>query len=269
MAVYEDLRSAGIGHNSGASGDVFERLTARDAELTRTANIWIANTKAVEDQETADALSGFLKQVTLLRSDADAARKNEKQPHLDAARAVDEKWRPLIERCDNTKRLLEPRLQAYLQKKRREQEEEARRQREEAERKRREAEEAQRRAEELIRAAEAGTLDEGTNVVGAIQRAEEVAREAEAAAKAAEKAASAKVMAGGQYTVGGRKKSTSLRTYTTVKVVDLKACAAYLVKIKAPELVEACEKAARRLYRANPEAPIPGTEVVTEERIAL
>lgn len=269
MAVYEDLRSTGMGHNSGATDDTFEKLLAREAELKQTGNLWLANTNAIQDQETADALSGFLKQVTLLRSDADAARKNEKQPHLDAARAVDEKWNPLIKRADKTKELLEPRLKAWLQKKRREQEEEARRQREEAERKRREAEEAQRKAEELVRAAEAGQLSDTTDVIGNIQRAEEAAREAAAAEKAAKEAAAAKVLAGGQYTVNGRKKSTSLRTHTVISVTDLKACAAYLVKIKAPEIIEACEKAARRLHRANPEAPIPGTTVTTEERLAL
>lgn len=268
MALYEDARP-GLGHNLPPTALTLEHLLEREAELTQTGNVWLQSTAEIADQEQADALTGFLKQVALLRSDADATRKTEKQPFLDGAAAVDEKYRPVIQRADTTKRLLEPRLTAYHQRKRQEQEAEARRQREEAERARRAAEEERRKAEELVRAAEAGRLSEADNVIGQIQRAEEVAREAEAAEKAAKEAASAKVHTGAQYAVGGRKRAASLRTHTVITVSDVKKAAAYLARIGAPELIEACEKAGRRIHRADPNAALPGFTITTEERIAI
>jgi uncharacterized protein with ATP-grasp and redox domains len=67
---------------------------------------------AVDTDEKEAALDGLLDDVRKAKKAADAERAAEKKPHDDAAKAVQAKWKPLIDRCDMAadviKRLLTP-----------------------------------------------------------------------------------------------------------------------------------------------------------------
>lgn len=73
-------------------------------------------TVSTDEQEAA--LDGLLDDLRTARKDADAKRAEEKRPHDDAAKAVQTKWKPLLDRCDmaanEIKRLLTPYRTAKL-----------------------------------------------------------------------------------------------------------------------------------------------------------
>jgi hypothetical protein len=70
----------------------------------------------------ADAVSKLLDMIRKAKKEADDFRAAEKKPHDDAAKAVQEKWKPLITRCDlaadAAKKALTPYLEAVEREKR-------------------------------------------------------------------------------------------------------------------------------------------------------
>jgi hypothetical protein len=56
--------------------------------------------EAITTQDMADAVSKLLDMIRKAKKEADDFRAAEKKPHDDAAKAVQEKWKPLITRCD-------------------------------------------------------------------------------------------------------------------------------------------------------------------------
>lgn len=109
-----------IGHNQPPS-DPLEIMRARIEEQVRLVEDWLElHQNEVRDQAEADQLADMLNTLRELAKEADAERKREKQPHLDACREVDGRWRPVIERpkvlASQAKRL----LTAWLRKRREE-----------------------------------------------------------------------------------------------------------------------------------------------------
>lgn len=103
----------------------------------------------VDNDEQDAALDSLLDDLRKAKKDADAERAAEKKPYDDAAKAVQAKWKPLLERCDmamdEIKRLLTP----YRTAKQKAKDEAARKAREEAEAKQRAAQEALRASDDL------------------------------------------------------------------------------------------------------------------------
>lgn len=90
---------AGIGHNSGDEAGPSKHELAVDAVNTAKKAFadWLAAIGGtIITQDQADLAAEYRDRATKLEARADEVRKDEKQPHLDAGRAVDDKWRGVI-----------------------------------------------------------------------------------------------------------------------------------------------------------------------------
>lgn len=129
-------RNADPENEHEALKDQIESAKERKAEF--------AKIDSDDQQAKAQALRARLNELS---GAADKKRKAEKQPHKDAADAVDAKWMPLVKGAKAEADDLARRMSAYETEKLRKQREEQAR----IEKERREAEEAARRAEEMGR----------------------------------------------------------------------------------------------------------------------
>ncbi|HVI27488.1 hypothetical protein [Hansschlegelia sp.] len=231
---------AGIGHNS-ASGDPAEAIRAELAGEAEMADELLA--KPIEDQAAADLAGIWAKRVGDLASKAEKARVAEKEPHLAASRAVDAKWKPLVDGAKALSSKLKRHAEPFLIAQQRAEQERARAAAAEARRIREEAEAAARRA---------AADDEA-----------EKARIAELERRAAEADQSAVAKNASAGRTGAR---IALRTETKVIVTDFAAAAGHYVAARNPDLVELIGRLASRDVKAG--AEVPGTERRTEERAA-
>lgn len=223
-------------------------------------------------QEAANQAANWRKRLIQLAKDADAKREDEKRPHLEAGRAVDAKWFPIVRRAnDEAKRLNDietawakverDRLAAEAAERHRQQME-AHRKAMEAEAARR-AEEAARIEEERLRAAEEAVA-RGANpevmaaVMEALPTPEDIVAELPLPPPPAPPAP-VKVQLGGQF---GAK--SSLRGRTVYVVTDYDK-AFQLVKDNA-KVREAIDKAAAALCKARGVA-LDGCEARIEEKV--
>lgn len=87
---------------------------------------------ATNDEQEA-ALDDLLDQFRVAKRDADKERAAEKKPHDDAAKAVQAKWKPVIDRCDIAVKAIKDALTPYRTAKQRAADDAARKAREEAE----------------------------------------------------------------------------------------------------------------------------------------
>ncbi len=77
-----------------------------DAELTAQREAmaaWIKEIGKIETQEQATKAGNFADAFAKLEKASDEARKVEKEPHLEAGRAVDAKWQPIVKRAAELK----------------------------------------------------------------------------------------------------------------------------------------------------------------------
>lgn len=228
-----------IGHNSPT--DPHEALRLEFEAESELAEKFLS--RAIETQDEADKAAVWSKKIAAIAKKATDLHKVEKQPHLDAGRAVDDKWRPLKDEPDALSKRLKRHLDTYLltqQRIERERQEAARR---EEERLRREAEEAARKADANDEAAKA--------------EAERLQREADAKAKEAEaRNASA----------GRTGAKVALRTFVSARVTDYEAAAIALLKMNHADLKSTIDQLANRAVRAGVE--LAGVERVEEQRAA-
>jgi hypothetical protein len=163
--------TARIGDNSGDPfalnrADIEQRIGA----FMAGADVW--SERDTLDDDLAARANDFITGARRLWKEADDARKAEKQPHLDAGRAVDESWAPLLARVEKIVALVKPKVEAFLRAK----QEAQRKAEEEARRRQREAEAAARAA-----AADAAAAQSASARIEAEERAEAAQREAEIA----------------------------------------------------------------------------------------
>lgn len=184
-----DMTPAEMGHNNPPPYDpeIVAALEQRVRDLADAGGAWL-DLGQIETEEQAGKLNDFLGQARLCAKQIEEARKTAKQPHMDAATAVDAKFKTLTGPLDKLTASLKRFLAAFAAEKQRKLDEERRRAQEEARR-------AQEEADRLRREAEA------RNDVIAQAEAEERAKEAEKAAKAAAKPARAQIASA---TGGGR-----------------------------------------------------------------
>lgn len=249
----EPERAPGIGDNSGEA-DPFDALRIEYLGEKELAEEFMK--QPVETQAQADKVAIWSRRLTDIAKRADAQRVVEKEPHLKASRAVDDKWRELKDEPDTLAKRLKAHIKPYLQAQIRAEEERQRKAREEADRLRREAERFRAAAEEKAQRAAADTgntveEDTATDSEAALmaQRAAELDREAEAR----------KVNAG---RTGAR---VSMRVDKVGVVTDYGMAAAALVAMNHKDLISVIDQLAQRAAKAG--MLFAGMEVREEERV--
>jgi hypothetical protein len=100
-----------------------------------------------DEQETA--LDALLDDVRKASNEAEEQRKIEKKPHDDAAKAVQQAWKPLLDKCDKAAAAIKDALTPYREARQRAKDEAARKAREEAEVAQTAAQEALRSSDDL------------------------------------------------------------------------------------------------------------------------
>ena len=231
-----------IGHNNPPPHEAF---AIHIGDLYEEAKHWLDGA-GVNSQEEADKVSLLIESLRRARKDADAARAEEKRPHDEAAKAVQARWKPIIDQADRAAEVAKGALTPYLKRIADEQ-----RAREEAAR--REAEEKARQAAEALRAS---TAD-----LEAREAAEAMLDAAKDAEREASKAGRAKAHAkGGERAIG-------LRTYHRPVMVNAREALTHYLTTQ-PEAIKAIlQQLAEQDVRSG-KRQIPGFEVVAEERVA-
>lgn len=181
---------AGIGHN--APPDPFEAFNLHVSDLFDQAEQFLDGT-GISTQEQANDVSAILDMCRKARKDADTARADEKRPHDEAGKAVQAKWKPLLDKCDLAANAAKKALAPWLEAREAEQ--------------RAAAEAARVEAEEKAAAAREAASNVAPDDLAAQAELARLRDASEAAQKAAEKAGKAKAQAkGGERAVGLRKR---------------------------------------------------------------
>lgn len=245
--------TAGIGHNHPSA---HEALADRTEQLASIANAWLNTVKEIKDEEQAKKADDLMARVKAEIKDVEAARKTEKQPHMEAAKGVDELYKPLANKLEKIKSLFSPLITRYLQEQDRKRREEQRRQEEEALEKMRIAQEA----EEAAKAAQAGAP--GADVIGATMEAEEAAKAAEAAIKSADKIRTSTVGIKGNYS----ERATALRTVWHAEIANYDKAFDHFRD--HPQVRDLIQSLADQAARSAEKKPIPGVEFKSEQKAA-
>lgn len=103
-----DIQWPQIGDNGGP--ELEDQIT----EAVGMAAQFLSETPAITTQEQLDRAANLRNLCTELKAKAEAAHKDEKAPHLEAGRAVDAKWKPVIASCDDTAKSLRRVATAYM-----------------------------------------------------------------------------------------------------------------------------------------------------------
>lgn len=228
--------------------DVQLSMMLDDLELE--AENWLDD-EPLSSQEQADQLTALVDAAKRLDADIEAARKAEKEPFLEAGRAVDAKYKPLGERAAKTVRKLKNKIGEWLtavaaDKARRERE--AEEERRAAERRLQEAHEEARRSSNLA---------DDEKLAAAEDEAEKAKREAARVKKE-------KVVSSG----GGSK--VVLRKVWLVNIKDRRELLQHYLRSGRndfkDELTELLYKFARRDVRTSGVRSLPGCSIWSEDQ---
>lgn len=245
MMLAEANPRAVMGANNPPEESAFAGFEAHINDLFEEAKNFLDGAGVNSDAE-AEGVSKLLDLIRTAAKDADKARAAEKKPHDDAGKAVQAKWKPLLDRAemavDACKRALAP----WLTRK-------AEEQRQAAEKARLDAEERAKAAAEAMRST---TLD---NLEGR-EAAEALMKEADRAQADAAKAEKARPQA-----VGGAR-ATTLRSYFTPMLADPKAALVHYVATR-PDDVKAFLLGLAKQDVAAGKRQIPGFDVIEERRV--
>lgn len=203
-----------VGHNSGET-DPFEAMKMEFLGEKELADEFLSS--PVTTQADADKAAVWSKRIAEISKKAEAERKVEKQPHIDAGKAVDNKWRDLIEGSKDIVAKLKKHVEPYLIAESKKEQERQRKAQEEAERLRKAAQEA----------TESDSAD--------------LARQAEEA----EKASQAKQTAAGR--TGAK---VSIRVEKVGHVTDYQKAAAALVAMKHSDMIDCIDRLAQRAAKS-------------------
>lgn len=232
---------AQIGGNNPPD-DKRTELTQLIKEAIAAASAWVNEIGEITDKANADRAADFKRQLRDLRKRADEQRAAEKKPHDDAAKAIQEFWRSPMASTETAEKLMDQKIKGYLDR----EAERIRKEQEEARRKAEEAEEAAARemdrAQELLAKAERGELaGTGVNTVAQLEIAQQAAEEAARIKKEAEAKLKAKAGAGGNNTIGGVKRTVTVRKREVV-VLDLPSTENLTKAKKSKVIVAALQK---------------------------
>lgn len=202
-----DVALAEIGHNNPPA-DPFDAFTAHIGDLFEEAKNFLDG-EGVKTEGQADSVAKLLDLIRTASKDADKARSEEKKPHDEAGKAVQAKWKPLLERADLAVDACKKALAPWLQAK-------------EAER-RAAAEAARLEAERKAAEAAAAMAAADVSDLGAREQAEAMLKDAKKADQAANRVENARSQATG----GAR--ATTLRTYYRPELTDPSAALRHYV----------------------------------------
>ncbi|MBY5917315.1 hypothetical protein HFO77_23255 [Rhizobium leguminosarum] len=246
----DEPEAPAIGHN--LPSDPFEALQIEFAAEREQAEAFMK--KPITTQAEADRAAIWSKRLSTIAKKATDLHKVEKQPHLDAGRNVDNKWRELKEEPDAISKKLKRHMDAFLQ-------EEARKERERQAAARAEADRIQREADAARVAAEKAAAKNDNDAAAiaaqnnAIAEAERLAQQA----AAAERDAQARNASAGR--TGAK---VSLRTFVFAEITDFDAL---LMALKdRPEIKEVVDTLANRAARSGVE--LAGMAIRSEQRAA-
>lgn len=243
----EPPTAPGIGDNSGEA-DPFDALNIEYLGEKEQAEAFLKI--KVTTQAQADKVGIWAKRLTAIKTKAEGLHKVEKEPHLAAGRAVDDKWRDLKTEPDNLAKQLKSHIQPFLSAKLREEQDRARKAAEEADRLRREA----------ASAAEAAKAKAPEQSVEEFNKAQEDRAELLRQAQEAEKASEVRNATAGR--TGSR---VGIRTEKVGFVTDYGKAAAALVAMRHKDLIEIIDTLAKRAAKAG--MPFDGMEIREEERV--
>lgn len=240
----EPARAPGIGDNSGEA-DPFDALRIEYLGEKELAEEFMK--QPVTTQAQADKVAIWSKRLTAIKSKAEGLHKVEKQPHLDAGRAVDDKWRELKTDPDDLAKSLKAHIKPFLQAQIRAEEERQRKAQEETARLRREAEEA----------AKAANADQDNLHREKARHDADVALQA---ARDAEREAEARKVNAGR--TGAR---VSMRKENVGYVTDYAKAAAALVAMKHPDMLAEIDRLVKAAGKKG--FPFDGMEIREEEKV--
>lgn len=189
----------------------------------------------VENDDQESALDELLDDFRKARKKADGERAAEKKPHDDAAKVVQARWKPLLDRCDAASSEIKSLLTPYRSAKQKAKDDAAAKAREDAAAKLEEARKAIQASDDLEQRFEA----------------EEQLKLAEKQAKVANKV---------------DRSATGLRTVWHAEITDRKAALVFLIQ-KWPERFEALIQDMADTEAHGARSPIPGI-LYKEEKVA-
>lgn len=224
----------GIGGNNPPA---FEALSAHIGDLYELAQGCLTGA-AIENQEQASQLEALKADIKKAVAEAEKHRKAEKEPHLEAGRAVDAKWKAVTDKGALAAKTAADALTPWLLKVQAEKDAEQARLRAEAE-------EKARLAQEAFKASNVTDLDARAD-------AEALAKEAAKATVAANKI---------------DRTATGLRTYWTCTVTDFGALLAYMKKARPDDLKAMLSDYAQSQVNIGVRT-IPGVLIEQEKRAA-
>lgn len=226
--TWPNSSGAVIGHNQAPLADTPEAIQERIDDLVREAKRLIEQ-GAAGDKATADQASDLANTLGELEAKSDKLRVAEKEPHLEAGRAVDRKWAPIRDLAGEFKaRLKAVVVTPFLRK-----------QAAEIEEQNRKAAEAAAAANEKARAeamAAGGNPDEAPVVAPTVVR----------------------------NTAGSSKRSTGLRTVTSANVTDWVALLTHLAHNE--KIREVAQKIADANAKSG--TALPGCEIIKQQNAA-
>lgn len=234
----------GPGGNFPPEPTPLEHHTEKIQGLHDEAMLWLDG-EVVDTPDMADGLSHLLNELRTAEKKANQARVAEKLPHLEAGRAVDDAYKPLLSKAtkaiDTCKAALEPwleRVEAEYERM--------------AEKSRAEAQAALAEAQEAVRAADRSNLSAVEEAEALLTRAKRI----DGAATKAEKATAS---------AGAHGRAVSLRTTHTPVISDASAALKHYRLTEPAALKDFLLSLAVRDVRAGKRS-IPGIEIVTTKR---
>ncbi|KQV28139.1 hypothetical protein ASC97_07265 [Rhizobium sp. Root1203] len=253
---WDDEPEAPIGHNRPTDLDPYQALLHEFASEKEQAEAFMK--KPITMQAEADRAAIWSKRLSTIAKKATDLHKVEKQPSLDAGRAVDNKWRDLKEEPDALSKRLKRHMDAFLQEEARKERERQAAARAEADRIQREADAARIAAEKAAArndndsTADAASIAERNNAIAEAERLSQQAAQAERDAQARNASA------------GRTGAKVSLRTFVFAEVTDFDAL---LMALKdRVEIREVVETLANRAARSGVE--LAGMKIASEQRAA-
>jgi hypothetical protein len=211
-----------------------QKLEAELNDVKDKARSWFAEIgKKITTQEQSDKAGNFANEFAKLQKKAEDTHKVEKAPHLEAGRAVDAAWKPLVTAAEEAKKWAKKAAEGFLI---------AEQKRLDDERKKleQEAEAARKAAGAALMAAEAKAAEAGVPVEVELPVVPHVPAQPERAK------------------AGTSGRSISIRQRTEYQIADLPAAVAYLAALEKPpvDFVEAVQKAVNRI--ASSGVTVPG-----------
>lgn len=240
-----DAAVATIGHNMPPEESAFAGFHAHIGDLFDEAKNFLDG-DPISTEAMAEAVARLMDDIRKAHKDADKARAEEKKPHDDAGKAVQAKWKPLLERAelavDTCKKALAPWLKAK-----------AAEQAAAVEKARQEAEAKAKAAAEAMRAT---TLDD----LSGREQAEAMVADAKKAEADAKRAESARPQAAG----GAR--AATLRTTYRPELINASEALKHFVRIRPDDVKAALQHLAEVEVR-NGAREIPGFNIIAEQSV--